>query len=272
MGRGDLERKLRLREHRVERAQRYRVKRSELDEALEEVFDKTTLMTIYGMMNRGLIRDLHGVISAGKESRIYHALNKRGEEMAVKIYLVNNAEFRKTRATYVVNDPRFKSVPPDLRGFIYLWARREHSNLKAAHQAGVAVPRPITAQKNVLIMSFLGRDGVRYPLLRETELTQREYEVIYRSVLGEVRKLYRGADLIHADLSEYNIVLSPSRGVFLIDLSQAVHTSHPMTELFLLRDLKNVNTYFAKRGVEVLPEEEVFRDLTGREPVGLGSL
>jgi len=265
LGKGDIERRLRLKEHKIDRDQRYRVKRSELDEVLEEVFDKTTLMTLYGMMNKGLIYELHGVISAGKESRIYHAINRDKEELAVKIYLVNNVEFRKTRMTYVVNDPRFREVPPDLRDFIYLWARREYSNLQLAHQAGVAVPRPIAVQKNVLIMSFLGKDGVRYHLLRERGPTQSECEKIYRSILREIHAMYRDAGLVHSDLSEYNIMLSPSLEPFLIDLSQAVHTSHPLADNLLIRDLKNVNNFFQRLGVSVLTEGDAFKEITGRE-------
>ena len=68
-----LEKRLRMREYRYEREQRYLRKRSELNEVLEEVFDQQTLMTLYELMNRGLIKDFYGVVSAGKESRIYYA-------------------------------------------------------------------------------------------------------------------------------------------------------------------------------------------------------
>ena len=45
-------------------------KRSEQYDALEEVFDRSTLMIIYGLMNKGTIDEIHGVVSAGKESRV----------------------------------------------------------------------------------------------------------------------------------------------------------------------------------------------------------
>jgi len=45
--------------------------------AFEEVFDAQTLLTIYRLMKKGVIDDFYGVVSAGKESRIYHAKNRQ---------------------------------------------------------------------------------------------------------------------------------------------------------------------------------------------------
>ncbi len=93
-------RRLERQEAIVEVRNRFLEKDRSLDRAaFEEVFDARTLLTIYRLMKRGVIDDFYGVISAGKESRIYHAKNRAGEELAVKIYLVNNREFRKMRGT-----------------------------------------------------------------------------------------------------------------------------------------------------------------------------
>jgi serine/threonine-protein kinase RIO1 len=88
------ERKLRRKEYSKEREQRYLIKRSELEESLEEVFDRQTLLTLYDMLNTGKLKQVMGVVSAGKESRVYHGVGGNGEEFAVKIYLISSAEFR----------------------------------------------------------------------------------------------------------------------------------------------------------------------------------
>jgi len=261
-----LEKKLRAREYRYEREQRYLRKRSELNEVLEEVFDQQTLMTIYELMNRRLIKDFYGVVSAGKESRIYYARGGDDQELAVKIYLITSAEFRKTRSMYVAHDPRFQRVPRDFRDFIYLWARREYRNLEAAHEAGVPVPKPYFVRNNVLAMQFMGEDGVRYPLLVEVELEADLYPRIYEQVVEAVRKLYRGARLIHGDLSEYNIFITPDDGIVLIDLSQAVRVEQPVADELLLRDLRNIVRYFGRMGVEAPEPEELFVEIAGRRP------
>jgi RIO kinase 1 len=70
-------------------------KRSEEYEALEEVFDRSTLMVIYEYMNKGTINEIHGVVRAGKESRVYWGKDNKGKELAIKIYLTLSSEFRK---------------------------------------------------------------------------------------------------------------------------------------------------------------------------------
>jgi len=40
-------------------------KRSEDYQVFEEVFDRSTLMTIYNFMNKGIIDEIQGVVSAG---------------------------------------------------------------------------------------------------------------------------------------------------------------------------------------------------------------
>ncbi|RLG08948.1 MAG: serine protein kinase RIO [Thaumarchaeota archaeon] len=223
-------------------------------------------MTIYELMNRGFIGEFYGVVSAGKESRIYYALNREGEPLAVKIYLITSAEFRKTRSIYIAHDPRFQKVPRDFRDFIYLWARREYRNLEDAYEAGVPVPKPYFVRNNVLGMRFIGEDGRRYPLLMEVELEPEIYPRIYEQVIEAVKKLYRGASLIHGDLSEYNIFITPEDEIILIDLSQAVRVEQPVADELLLRDLRNIARYFGKMGVETPEPEELFAEITGRSP------
>ncbi|NIW52844.1 MAG: serine protein kinase RIO, partial [Candidatus Korarchaeota archaeon] len=53
---------------------------------------------------------------------------------------------------------------------IYAWAQKEFKNLQRAMDAGVRVPEPIAISKNVLIMSFIGKNGDSAPLLKEVSL------------------------------------------------------------------------------------------------------
>jgi len=235
-------------------------KRSEDYEAFEEVFDKPTLMTIYELMNKGEIDEIFGAVKAGKESKIYWGKNPDGEELAIKIYLTVSYEFRKGMLTYITGDPRFKHVKRDPRSLIYAWARKEFRNLTEAQEAKVRVPKPYNVQNNVLLMEFIGKNGVSAPLLREVEL--RNPEKVYRSLMFNVKRLYRKAKLVHGDLSEYNVMYWKSKPV-IFDVSQAVNLKHPNSDQFLTRDLENLNRYFEKRGVEVFPLQEAYRRVTG---------
>ncbi len=256
--------KVRKRLERKERSyeidQLMKEKRSEEYEALEEVFDRSTLMTIYDLMNTGVIGEIHGAVKAGKESKLYWGISPSGEELAIKIYLTVSAEFRRGMLPYILGDPRFKNVKRDLRSIIYTWAKKEFRNLTEAYAAKVRVPKPFAVQNNVLIMEFIGEKGVSAPLLREVEVKNPEY--IYRKILSQVKRLYRGAKLVHGDLSEYNIMIWKGCPV-IFDISQAVSLEHPKAGQFLTRDIENLNRYFSSLGVEVLSVEESLRGIRG---------
>ncbi|MCK4482742.1 serine protein kinase RIO, partial [Candidatus Bathyarchaeota archaeon] len=56
-----VEKRLDRKEKAYETEQLMRRKRSEEYEVLEEVFDRSTLMVIYGFLNKGVIDEIHGV-------------------------------------------------------------------------------------------------------------------------------------------------------------------------------------------------------------------
>ncbi|MEM2309793.1 MAG: serine protein kinase RIO [Candidatus Bathyarchaeia archaeon] len=255
-----LRKKLEREEKTYETEQLMKEKRSEEYEVLEEVFDRSTLMTIYEFMNNGIIREIYGVVNSGKESRIYWGLGPNGEEIAIKIFLTVSAEFRRGRLPYILGDPRFKNIKRDLRSLVFLWTQKEFKNLNLAYDAKVRVPRPIAVKNNVLIMEFIGRNGVSAPLLKEVNL--KNPERFYQNVLLHVKRLYIGAKLVHGDLSEYNIMVWRGRPV-LFDFSQAVPVEHPSSSQFLIRDLENINRYFLKLGVNVIDIEKIYKVITG---------
>jgi len=255
-----VEKKLQKKERSYEIEQLMKEKRSEEYEVLEEVFDRSTLMVIYDFLNKGTISEIHGVVKAGKESRVYWGKDKEANELAIKIYLTVSAEFRKGILKYIEGDSRFKGVRRDTRSLIFAWAQKEFKNLEQATVAKVRVPRPIAVKNNVLIMGFIGKNGVSAPSLKE--LPPERPEKIYRTLFTYLRRLYQKAELVHGDLSEYNIMIWKGRPV-LFDVSQAVPLSHPMADFLLHRDLTNLNRFFAKSGIEVPSIEECYRMVTG---------
>jgi RIO kinase 1 len=254
-----LAKRLERRERRYETEQLLKEKRSEEYEVLEEVFDKSTLMVIYDFLNRGTISEIYGVVKAGKEARIYWGKDREGGELAVKIYLTISAEFKKGKLQYIEGDPRFKHVKHDSRSLVFAWALKEFKNLQLAQRAGVRVPKPIAIKKNVLVMKFIGKDGDPAPELKE--LPPKNAEKTYRVLLEYVRRLYRKAELVHGDISEYNVMIWRGKPV-LFDMAQAVPLSHSMATSLLKRDLENIHRYFRRLGVKVLTVEETYRMVT----------
>jgi RIO kinase 1 len=256
-----VEKRLRKKEKRYETEQLMKEKRSEEYEVLEEVFDRSTLMVIYDFLKKGTINEIHGVVRAGKESRVYWGKDVQGNELAIKIYLTVSSEFRKGLLQYIEGDERFKGVRHDTRSLIFAWAHKEFKNLEQATAARVRVPRPIAVKNNVLIMEFIGKDGVCAPSMKEQP--PKNPNKTYESVLTYLRRLYREAELVHGDLSEYNIMIWKGRPI-LFDMSQAVLVSHPMADFLLHRDLTNLNRFFVRLGVSVPSVEESYRRVTGR--------
>ena len=244
------------------------------------VFDVPTLETLYKFAQKGLITALGGPISRGKESVIFHALGAEEKELAIKLYKMNTATFN-TMVDYILGDPRFKGIKKDHRSIIFAWARKEYKNLMRALEAGVRVPTPLACDRNVLIMEFIGTDGIAAPRLRDVPAEMLAeaigLEELFQQIVVAMKRLYTKAGLVHADLSEFNILLtgyverelasSVEAGAaldlapVLIDMGQATLLDHPNARPFLLRDAQNMSTYFAKLGL-AHSEEEIIQMVT----------
>ena len=135
------------------------------------------------------------------------------------------------------------------------WKNAEVDALYQLVAAGVRVPRPLGYFDGVLVMELVtDADGNPAPRLGEVALspeTAREYHaVLIRDV---VRMLCLG--LIHGDLSEFNVLVSPD-GPVIIDLPQAVNAAGNNAALALLeRDVNNLRASLGRFAPELLATE-----------------
>ncbi|MDR7665999.1 serine protein kinase RIO [Methanosarcina sp. Z-7115] len=220
----------------------------------ENVFDVSTLKLLYTISNKGIIKALGGSISTGKEANVFYAEGSE-KELAVKIYRITSGTFN-AMDVYIMKDPRFTNIRNNKRDIIFAWTRKEFQNLKRAKSAGVRVPEPMLAEKNILIMEFMGENGVSYPLLKNTPLEGDEIKLVYDTIVEYMRLLYKEANLVHADLSEYNILIDPNDVTpIFIDMGQSVTLEHPNAREFLYRDVQNILRFFSRYGIRDKPEE-----------------
>ena len=86
-------------------------------------------------------------------------------------------------------------------------------------------------------MSFIGKEGRPAPKLKDAadHMSAKDLELAYQQVVEMMEQLYTVCHLVHADLSEYNI-LWYEKEVWFIDVTQAVESIHPSGLDFLLRD------------------------------------
>ncbi|KAI5924990.1 RIO1 family-domain-containing protein [Camillea tinctor] len=241
----------------------------------DQVLDQRTRMILYQIINRGVVSEVHGAISTGKEANVYGAVaypdtDGPPVQRAIKVYKTAILSF-KDRERYITGEHRFKSGADkgNSRKMVKLWAEKEFRNLRRIYAAGIACPEPIQLKLHVLVMGFLGdKKGWAYPRLRDANLPAEEADKIWRhlyiQLLGIMRRMYQVCRLVHADLSEYNILYNKNQ-LYIIDVSQSVEHDHPRSLEFLRMDIKNTGDFFRRQGVDTLLDRTVYDFITSSE-------
>ncbi|MEM2727292.1 MAG: serine protein kinase RIO [Archaeoglobaceae archaeon] len=229
-----------------------------------EVLDLRTLKVLYKLSTK-FIKAMGGVVSTGKEANVFYAdgiYEGKIVPMAVKIYRIETSSFEKMDE-YIFGDRRF-DYRISSKDKIYLWTEKEFRNLERAYNNGVRVPKPYAHMKNVLLMEFIGENEIPAPTLAEIgkELVELDVKEIFNEIIENLMKLYQKAELVHADLSEYNIMLLEKPVI--IDMGQAVLRDHPNADAYLRRDIKNLVRFFRKFGVSV-EEEQIYEEIVGEQ-------
>lgn len=247
---------------RQKEADMYRIKDKADRATVEQVLDPRTRMILFKMLTRGIISEINGCISTGKEANVYHASTTNGESRAIKIYKTSILVF-KDRDKYVSGEFRFRHgyCKGNPRKMVKTWAEKEMRNLIRLNTAGIPCPEPILLRSHVLVMSFIGKDDMPAPLLKNIQLSESKARELYLQVIQYMRIMYQDARLVHADLSEFNMLYSAG-GVYIIDVSQSVEHDHPHALEFLRKDCANVNDFFLKHNVAVMTVRELFEFVT----------
>ncbi|PIL22514.1 hypothetical protein GSI_15203 [Ganoderma sinense ZZ0214-1] len=174
---------------------------------------------------------------------------------------------------------------------VRVWAEKEMRNLKRLRTAGIRCPEPVEVRENVLVMTFVGdKDGWASPRLKDADIPEAVFPDLYVELMLMTRKIFTECKLVHADLSEYNILYhiddtppgqcsdtpgeadepateeqppsSPRGHLHIIDVSQSVEQDHPHAFDFLRSDLHNIEDFFSKRGVRTVGLRRAFEFVT----------
>ncbi len=222
------------------------------------VFDSRTLLTLHGLLNGNHIDEFLGIINSGKESIVFSAI-KGNKYYAVKVYRVSTCDF-KTMWKYIQGDPRFHLRKSSTRQIIHAWVEKEFRNLKRANNY-VNSPTAILRRENILLMELVGNGEIPSPRLKDANNI--DYGRFYELIKDDLKVLYNDAQLVHGDLSEYNILVKDNEPVY-IDFSQGVVVQHPLSKSLLIRDVKNICNFFKRKGVEC-DYKSLYNYITGEE-------
>ena len=232
--------------------------------------DPKSRLIIFRMVDSNILERLNGAVSTGKEAVIFHAEGGISEEVivpkecAIKVFKTTLNEF-KNREKYIAEDYRFRNrfSKQNPRKVIHMWAEKEFHNLTRMRLAQMNCPDVVLLKKHILVMSFLGKDGKPAPKIREATLTVEEVDQAYNQTVSMMQTLYHQCQLVHADLSEYNILWHEHKCWF-IDVSQAVEPTHPHALEFLYRDCGNVCNFFSRLGAkDAVEPAQLFSSITG---------
>jgi len=212
------------------------------------------LLALHALVKADILEAFGKPLGVGKEADVYDALMPGGRRVAVKFHRLGRVSFRQTRR---------------LRGYVAegVWAdwyirsrsaaKREFKALRLAFSAGVSVPEPIARNRHVVVMDII--EGVE--LAEVSELPDPWATLI--EILSNVRKAYLRAGIIHADLSEFNVIIRPDVSILIIDWPQFVQKDHPNALELLERDVKTVLRFFKRKFGLVVESSAALGFVTG---------
>jgi RIO kinase 1 len=201
----------------------------------------------------GIIDEVFSRLKSGKEADIY-LVQHGGQLVAAKVYkdravrsFQNNAAYKEGRAVRssrtqraIDKGSRFgKQAAEDA------WKTRESEALATLHAAGVRVPKPQLFYEGVLLMDVVvDAEGRPAPRLIDAAVPRERAAELYADLRQQAVRML-ACDLIHGDLSPYNVLLAWN-GPTVIDLPQVVGAAHnSQAERFFRRDLEAIRSFFA---------------------------
>ncbi len=248
-------------------------------------FERTWLhSSLRAFYDQNLLTDILAHVKGGKEASVYrcvaHPLTGL-DLVAAKVYRPRNlrnlrndklyqegrpvltAEGRVVKAT---DDRLLRAVGKKTTFGVQVahtsWLMYEYTTLEQLFKAGVAVPRPVGASDNAILMGFQGDRDRSAPTLSEVNLDPDEAATLFAEILRNIDLMLR-FQLIHGDLSAYNILYWNGK-ITLIDFPQVTHSrGNSQAESILFRDITRVCEYFQRQGVTCDPTT-IMADLWGR--------
>lgn len=128
------------------------------------------------------------------------------------------------------------------------WPDHELEMLERLHGAGVNVPYPVERTTDGFLMQYVGNRTQAAPRLVQARLDRRQAQEAADQLVADLHRMM-AEGIVHADLSVYNLLWWGER-LWIIDVPQAVEVGANAQALdFLHRDLTNVGSWFASKGV-----------------------
>jgi RIO kinase 2 len=212
------------------------------------VFGGYDTLALHSLTKRGTVSALGSLIGEGKESVVYDALGLC--PVAIKFHRVGLRSFSSARTNreYMPGEAHCPWIFASSRS-----AEREYAALTALHPK-VSVPVPVDRNRHAVVMSLVAGPNLN-------RCTLDDPAGMLDKILDNVRSAYQ-AGIIHADLSEFNIMVEERRCI-IIDWPQWVEADHPNAQQVVQRDVENILAYFQRKYRVTCQLEDALQCVTG---------
>jgi RIO kinase 1 len=222
------------------------------------VFDSFTLRNIERLASQGYFEELESAIALGKEANVFSAKTVDDTYVVVKIFRLENCNFNKMYE-YISQDNRYLDLKGQKRRLIFAWTQREYRNLLKAREY-IRVPTPLLFRDNIIIMEYINQENRPAPKLKDADISNPEKT--FDEIKEMIYLLLSKAELVHGDLSEFNILMQNESPVF-IDISQGTPADSPLAPTLLKRDITVLCRFFKRLGYFYDPEL-IYQELIDR--------
>lgn len=231
---------------------------SRAEAAAMEIHDIPPLFKDPGLQEfheQGFLDELLYQLKSGKEATVYAGRGPAGL-LAVKVYtdlairpFRNDAIYRQGRH---IGDNRLQKAIEQrsrigMSAQQALWVEEEYRQLRAFHEAGITVPRPLGQSGRAIAMEFIGDERGPAPRLSESVLGRDEAAHAFEQCVHILARI-TACGWVHCDYSAYNI-LWWNRCAVVIDLPQVVVMEYnPSAGALLRRDAESLCRSFDRFG------------------------
>ena len=210
-------------------------------------------LALHALVKRGTVTHLGPLIGQGKEADVYVAYDSEDKPVIIKFHRIGRVSFRKAKDTRDYLSGKHTS------SWLYLSrlsAQREFQNMEGLSHLKFPVPDAIDHNRHCVVMSH-----IKGTLLNNvSEL--KDPEKVFNEIIDVAINLLK-IGVVHADFTQFNIILKEDESIILIDFPQCLKYTDPEAEEKFDHDLNELKKFFNLRfdlETEALPKFADFSD------------
>eukprot|EP01084_Bolivina_argentea_P019067 35473_1 len=214
-------------------------------------------LAINVFVQRGLIIAIGRQIGVGKESDVFEAFGPRdpatdiAPKYVLKLHRLGRISFRtvKNKRDYLRHNKYNTASKGSWLYLSRLSALKEYGFMKILASKSFPVPQPIDVCRHGILMSFIGG----FPLYHAKRI--KKPAILCNKALSLIVEFAKYG-LVHCDFNEFNLLVTDSYDLFVIDFPQMVSIHHRQGIQYFNRDVLSIYNYFKnKHGFEIQSKE-----------------